>query len=177
MKYIIIFLLSLNIVATEINKEKIDTQIENNSIIKKDNIKRKEKKTNNSKRKGVKISLLGNSIMVGVSFDYFITSYLDIEATISGFPSIGAKLYPFGGLDSKIGFYLGGYILFPLAKVNGGRDPIIYTPLGLEYITSDGATITGEFGPIGIVGGCCIDCTTNEMIFLPWIGFKFGKRF
>ena len=126
-------------------------------------------------KQGMKLSLLGSAVPIGFTYDYFVTSTLNIEVTLSIAPAIGVKLYPTGFLDYSLSFYFGAYTLFPvLGKSN---DPILYFPLGIEYISSNGFTISGDFGVIGIIGGCCLSCTTTERIYMGWLGLKIGNRF
>ena len=119
---------------------------------------------------GININLGGQTALLSLSVDYFVTSSLDIEAGAGLMGTFGGLKYHFDGANNDKNWtpYLGVYLanIMNMTYV-GNSNPrnCIYTPLGIQFQKNKGLTFGAEIA------------YTSLTKMNVWGGLKFGYHF
>lgn len=118
-------------------------------------------------RNGISVYAVGPNVVGSVSYDYFISPILNLEAGI-GFIGVhgGFRLHLSGNRGEKRWTpYIGASIARSLYR-SVGTDYVPYFPIGMHYIGKDQFNFAVEIAPL-------------QLSFLSWnvIGAKAGYRF
>lgn len=119
---------------------------------------------------GININLGGQTALLSLSVDYFVTSSLDIEAGAGLMGTFGGFKYHFDGANNDKNWtpYLGVYLARDLvgSLLGGSIENFIYTPLGIQFQKNKGLTFGAEIAYTNIFQKMNV-----------WGGLKFGYHF
>jgi len=119
---------------------------------------------------GININLGGQTALLSLSVDYFVTSSLDIEAGAGLMGTFGGFKYNFDGANNDknwtpyLGVYLANIINMTIVGNSTPRN-CIYTPLGIQFQKNKGLTFGAEIA------------YSNLTKMNVWGGLKFGYHF
>ncbi len=165
-------LLLANIVLAQTNKKEND--VDNSKI--KDSLEliSYKKETNHfnirkERKFGVNTVIGGESIILSVSLDYFVTPTLNIGIGfgIIGFYA-GAKYHFRGDIDNLKWSPYVGVSGVALGALNGNSTAELYLPLGIQYIGNKGFSISIEAAALSF---------NSYDVFPVWGAIKVGYRF
>ncbi len=111
----------------------------------------------------------GSSNIYGVNLDLFIRN-LNIELSTIAFVPIVLGIKIFFTPKDNFSFYTGIHIT---PFFNG----VVYFPIGVQYITDNGFSISADVGILNIDSYYFSDCEKENRKFGPWGGVKLGFYF